>query len=341
MKNLFLNRIMAGGVAFTLMLATAISFTSCDKEPSTPVIKLTQNPIEVASAKGDYAVEYTISNPVVGGRLDADTECEWIDNVETTFEKVKFSVEANYNEKSRSSEITLFYDGAAKVVLVVNQAGATNELNGHAFVDLGLSVKWATCNIGATDQGDPGNYFMWGDLVDRKQSNYALAEYPYVTVTEVQDKDKDGNPMFDEDTGDPIMTEVWNYIDIGSNISGDANYDVARKEWGATWRIPTAEEVQELIANCTFLWTNYKTASGFEITSKINGMKIFMPAVGYYMGTGQCSYFGSNGSYWTASAFSDDGKPGAAYYILMTSGRGFRLDYTSYHSAHPIRPVTE
>lgn len=324
---------------FALMAGVA-SLTSCEKESAVPAIQVEQNPFEIASAAGEYSVEYTISNPVAGGRLDADTECEWISEVETTFEKVKFVAEANYDEKSRSGKITLFYDGAAKVVLTVVQAGAVNELNGHKFVDLGLSVKWAVCNIGAEEQGDAGNYYMWGDLVDRKSSGYSISSYPYVTKRMVQDVDKDGNPVFDEETGDPVMSEVWDFMDIGSNISGNATYDVARKEWGATWRIPTQEEVQELISNCTFLWTNYKSASGFEITSKINGAKIFMPAVGYYMGSSACSYYGSNGSYWTASAFVGEGV-GSAYYILMTSGRGFRLDYTSYHSAHPIRPVTE
>ena len=336
-----LNQILRSVIALVVVMALAVPFASCDKESSTPVIKLGHNPMDIPSTAGDYYIEYTIANPVVGGRLDAETECEWINEVDATYEKIKFEVEANYEETRRSGEIELFYDGAAKVILTINQAGAVNELNGHKFVDLGLSVKWATCNIGAADQGESGNYYMWGDLVDRKSENYSADNYPYITKTMVQDKDKDGNPVFDEETGEPVMSEVWNYTDIGSNISGNTQYDVARKEWGSTWRIPTQEEVQELIANCTFVWTNYKTATGFEITSKINGMKIFMPAVGYYMGTGQCSYFGSNGSYWTASAFSDDGDPGAAYYILMTSGRGFRLDYTSYHSAHPIRPVTE
>lgn len=322
-------------------LATTLSFFACEGEGnSTPVIKLEQNSIEVAAAGGDYNVEYTIVNPLVGGRLDADTECEWIEELDVNYEKVKFSVAANFSEKSRSCEIELFYDGAAKVILTVNQVGAVNELNGHKFVDLGLSVKWATCNVGAADQGDAGNYYMWADLVDRKADGYTTVNYPYITKSMVQDTDKDGNPVFDEETGEPVMSEVWNYVNIGDNISGNETYDVARKEWGATWRIPTQEDVQELIANCTFLWTNYKTASGFEITSKINGAKIFMPAAGFYMNNSSCSYYGSNGSYWTASAFTGE-RTGSAYYILMTSGRGFRLDYTSYHSAHPIRPVTE
>lgn len=337
MKSL-INRV----VAMVAVMATALSFYACQggDDTSTPVIKLEQNTIEVPAAAGNHSVEYTILNPVVGGRLDADTDCEWIEELDVNFEKVKFSVAANFDEQARTAEIELFYDGAQKVILTVNQLGAVNELNGHKFVDLGLSVKWASCNVGANDPGEAGNYYMWADLVDRKADGYTTVNYPYITKSMVQDKDKDGNLMFDEETGDPIMSEVWNYVDLGTSISGNEAYDVARKEWGATWRIPTQEDVQELIANCTFVWTNYKSISGFEITSKINGGKIFMPAAGFYMNSASCSYFGSNGSYWTASAFVGE-RVGDAYYILMTSGRGFRLDYTSYHSAHPIRPVTE
>ncbi len=331
---------MRRGIALLAALAVAFPFVSCEKSDDAPSIKLAQNPVEIVSQGGKFAVEYTIKNPIVGGRLDADTDCEWIDELDVTYVKVKFTVAANFAEKAREAEIELFYDGAAKVVLKVKQAGAVVELGGHKFADLGLSVKWATCNLGAEDIGDPGDYYMWGDLVNRKNENYVADNYPYLIKDYVQAKDEDGNLMFDEKTGEPVMTEVWSYTDIGSNISG-TQYDVVRKEWGSSWRLPTQEEVQELIANCTFVWTNYKTSNGFEITSKINGEKIFMPAAGYYMGTGSCSYYGSNGSYWTASAFSDDGKPGSAYYILMTSGRGFRLDYTAYHSAHTIRPVTE
>ena len=76
-----LNQILKNAIALIAMLALAIPFTSCDKGSDVPVIKLEQNPVEVTSSAGDYAVEYTISNPVAGGRLDADTECEWIEEL--------------------------------------------------------------------------------------------------------------------------------------------------------------------------------------------------------------------------------------------------------------------
>ncbi|MBQ7343047.1 MAG: BACON domain-containing protein [Alistipes sp.] len=334
-----MTKFLRAGVALIVMLSATIALSSCEKEPSAPVIKVAQNTVDILSVAGEHSVEYTIQNPVVGGRLDAVTDCAWITEVDATYEKVKFEVEANYDEKGRSGEIELFYDGAAKVVLTINQAGAVSELNGHKFVDLGLSVKWATCNMGATEKGEAGDYYMWADLVNRKSEDYSTDNYPYFSVQQVQGKDKNGELMFDED-GNPVMTDIWVYEDIGADISGNVQYDIARKEWGSTWRLPTQEEVQELIANCTFVWTRYKSINGMEITSKINGMKMFMPAVGFYLGSGVCDYYDRNGSYWTASAYTGE-SVGYAHYMIMTSGKGFRLDYTAYIKAMPIRPVTE
>ena len=324
-------------------LATTLSFVACEGEDATPVIKLEQNPVEVASVGGDCAVEYTIVNPVVGGRLDADTDCDWIQELDVNFEKVKFTVATNFLEKARSCEIELFYDGAAKVVLTVKQAGAVNELNGHKFVDLGLSVKWATCNVGAAEFSESGNYYMWGDVVDRKDEGYMPSSYPYIVKTYVPEKDKDGNPVIDETTGEPVMTEVWSYVDIGANISGNPQYDVARKEWGATWRIPTSEEVQELLANCVSAQTRYKTVNGVKFTSKINGAEIFIPSAGYYLGGNSIMGANTTGCYWTATNTMIESGMDAntAYYLMLSSSGNNLLRKTNYHSAHPIRPVTE
>lgn len=86
---------------------------------------------------------------------------------------------------------------------------------GHDYVDLGLSVKWATCNIGASDPTDFGDYYSWGE-------------------TKVKD-----------DYSDDGMQN------IGSNISG-TKYDVARAKWGGKWRMPTLAEWKELMMMCTW-----------------------------------------------------------------------------------------
>ena len=82
----------------------------------------------------------------------------------------------------------------------------------HDFVDLGLSVYWATCNVGAETPAEYGDYFAWGETSPKQ--NYTMVTYTY--------------------EGD---------LD---NISG-TRYDAARVNWGGGWRMPTKEEMEELV----------------------------------------------------------------------------------------------
>ncbi len=121
----------------------------------------------------------------------------------------------------------------------------TGEHNGHEWVDLGLSVKWATCNLGASKPHGRGKYFAWGETKPRSKRN----ERPGATYREGLE-----------------------------NISGNPQYDAARANWGGTWRIPTSEEWQELIDNCTWEGTMQGRRKGCKITGP-NGNHIFLPLV--------------------------------------------------------------
>ena len=124
---------------------------------------------------------------------------------------------------------------------VLKKAPQLNTINGHEYVDLGLSVKWATCNIGASKPEDCGDYFAWGE--DETKPKY----YPSNNTTE--------NSYF-------------------------KFRDAARKKWSGTWRMPTANEFQELIDNCEWTWTTQGVLDGYKVTSKKNGNSIFLPAAG-------------------------------------------------------------
>ena len=124
----------------------------------------------------------------------------------------------------------------------------TGENNGYGYVDLGLSVMWATCNVGASSPGDYGDYFAWGETATK--SSY------------IDGKSKT--------YGKPI-----------SDISGKPQYDAATANWGSSWRIPTKVEFQELVDNCTWTWSTQSGKVGFIITSKKNDNKIFLPAAGF------------------------------------------------------------
>lgn len=163
-------------------------------------------------------------------------------------------------------------------------------LNGHEYVDLGLSVKWATCNIGATSIVQHGNLYAWGEI-DTK-SKYSKETYRYLQIEKVQKN---------------LVYFLFKHI--GDNISGDNRYDVAQSSWGSHWRLPSADEVKELIDNCTYKWGTLNGVTGALFTSKKNGNSIFFPAGGeelYGKGTGnEVSSLlhggGDFGSYWTGT----------------------------------------
>lgn len=124
--------------------------------------------------------------------------------------------------------------------LILN-LNAQKKINGHEYVDLGLSVKWATCNVGATYPHQSGDRFKWGETTP---SDYLS---PSKTTGKVMD-----------------------------NISGNPNYDAARAKWGGSWRMPTVEEFEELFKKCFVKWTTQNGVEGCLITAR-NGNSIFLP----------------------------------------------------------------
>lgn len=148
----------------------------------------------------------------------------------------------------------------------------------NGAVDLGLSVKWAAYNIGATAPEEYGNYYAWGELETKIE--YTKDNYKYNT------QDADG---FYE-----------NYLPGGlSDITG-SKYDAASVNWQNGWRIPTKLEVAEIFDKATVVWTNYKNIDGVRIIGP-NGNSIFLPSSGY------CDEYGKHnkntyGYYWTSIA---------------------------------------
>ncbi len=147
-----------------------------------------------------------------------------------------------------------------------NPAGVSGYVNGFAYVDLGLSVKWASCNVGAYAPDDYGNYYAWGETVVK-------AEYT-----------RENSVTFN--------------VDIDS-IGGDSAYDVATVRYGAPWRLPTIEEAEELIANCDYAWESINGIVGARFTSRLNGNSIFLPGSGYCINISL--YELGRGVYWTST----------------------------------------
>ncbi len=178
------------------------------------------------------------------------------------------------------------------------------KINGHEYVDLGLSVKWATCNIGASSPNDYGDYFAWGEK-DIK-SKYS-----------------------------PSNSKTYGAA-ISANIAGHVSNDVARIKWGRRWRLPTSAELQELVDKCTWNWTSVNGHNGYRIVGP-NGQSVFLPAAGWYNGT-SLYHVGEQGSYWSATPVETNTQQAVGLYF--TNGQRC-LSWVYRHRGRLVRPVSD
>lgn len=131
------------------------------------------------------------------------------------------------------------------------------------FVDLGLSVKWATCNMGAVSPEDYGTFFNWGDTEELTKG----VSKPYKWYDALEGKYTKYN-----------LYESQGSVDMLYRL--EAEDDIATVGGSAEWRIPTDDEFQELLEQCSWEWTDSLGIEGYLVTSKINGNSIFLPAAG-------------------------------------------------------------
>lgn len=187
--------------------------------------------------------------------------------------------------------------------------------NNYGYVDLGLSVMWATCNVGANKPEDYGGYFAWGETTTK--SSY------------------DWENCFDclDDNGNS-----WSIYKNGgkTKIEPNSGHDIARENWGGTWRMPTEKELNELENKCTWKWTSKSGYEGYEIIGP-NGNSIFLPAAGYRDDEGSGGV-GEYGDYWSstlASGYSDYAF--RLYFYSSSHGTGNR----DRRCGLSVRPVSD
>lgn len=166
--------------------------------------------------------------------------------------------------------------------------------NGYEYVDLGLSVKWATCNIGASKPEEYGDYYAWGET--ETKSTCSWANYIFRASGDSPDNIKLNKYSTDRTYGINDTRAILEPED-----------DAAHVKWGGKWRIPTEKERDELYNNCTWTWTTVNGVNGYRITSKKPGFtdrSIFLPAAGFIDADG-LSYQGTFGAYWSSTLVTD------------------------------------
>lgn len=169
-----------------------------------------------------------------------------------------------------------------------------NNINIPEYVDLGLSVKWATYNVGATKPEDYGDIFAWGEIIPKKM--YYPYNYKHLETGNVFKRDKLLKYNNDKATG---------VVDNKTEL--ESNDDAAFVSWGQHWRMPTEKEIDELIDNCNWVWTILNGVYGCKVISNVPGYKekyIFLPATGWCRKSDHhCA--GEGGYYWSSSLYYD------------------------------------
>ena len=157
------------------------------------------------------------------------------------------------------------------------------------YTDLGLSVLWAKCNVGASVETETGDYFSWGEIngYNSGKTDFSTSEYLL--------RSKYGDGQY----------SALERID-----------DVAYAVLGGQSRVPTSTEWEELIKNCNWEWKG----NGYLVTSKMDGYtdkSIFFPATSFRSNTGLINELANVGFYWTSSSFSN--MTGYARYAHLAS----------------------
>lgn len=199
--------------------------------------------------------------------------------------------------------------------------------NGHEYVDLGLSVKWATCNVGASRPGDYGNYFAWGETSPKRSYDWQNLKY-------CTEGDSYANVKFSKYVAESEYGPVDNKIHL------ELNDDAARQNWGDGWRMPTINELQELLDNCIWIWTTMNGKYGYKVLSRLNNNTIFLPAAGWRGGTslyqnGRHGY----GFYWSSSLSEIESR--SAGVLLSTFSVNPITNIKNRCTGLPVRPVLQ
>ena len=174
----------------------------------------------------------------------------------------------------------------------------------YEYVDLGLSVKWAKCNVGAEKETDAGLYFAWGETTGYTASQvgtdkqFSLSDYKYWNSS---------------------SSNLTKYYQSDGKTVLESTDDAAAQIMGGDWRMPTETEIQELLSNTNKEWTQVNGVNGYKFTSNKEGYQnnsIFIPAAGYCT-NGSVGIVGYGGLVWSSSLDASD--PEYAWYLGFSS----------------------
>ena len=301
-----------------------------------PSIVLTPNSIEVDYTGGTFSFGYSVTNPRQDVPLEISSQTEWITIVNTSGNTVNYRIVANSGFRSRDGRINLKYGSYTSASYNVTQGGSPLP---EGAVDLGLSVLWASCNLGASSPEKQGADFAWGETEGKIRYTGISATYCWSTY-----KWCNGNKnTLSKYNTNSIYGAVDNIsvLQRGEN-PGETIDDAARAILGADWRMPTWTEFTELQNNCYKESTTINGVYGLKFTSMKSGFSdkwIFLPASFGRYDSSHLDYF-EVGEYWSSSLNID--YPYGAYILFFSTGKFYSSEYGSDRSIpRSVRPVLE
>lgn len=232
--------------------------------------------------------------------------------------------DVNYDGKVTISDVTCLIDyllsgnWSDEPVVPPNDSLPDNP----EWVDLGLpsGTLWATRNIGANSPEDYGDYFAWGEIEPKEIYNWSTYKWCSGSVVTLKKYCTQGN-----------------YGTVDNKTELDPEDDAAYVNWGSSWRMPSADQQQELCDKCTWQWVTKNGVNGCLVIGP-NGKTLFLPAAGWRYDNA-LNRVGSSGDYWSRTLGS--GLSNGAYRLIFRTGNIFRIgfDLGSRTDGFPVRAV--
>lgn len=222
--------------------------------------------------------------------------------------------------------VTAIAEGTANITAAAGEKSAICEVKVYpiyGYVDLGLSVLWATCNVGASQPEERGNYYAWGEIEPKE--DYSWTSYKWCNGGLYYNLIKyNTTPEYGYEPDNLVVLE--------------SEDDIATITRGPKWRTPTSDEFDELCRHCSWHFSSLNGVSGYQVYSTATGNSIFIPAIGHYMGTSLIND-GVYAYYWSSSL--DSSKPSHALVLLFYDYYWVSLTQYDRYRGMPIRPVMD
>ena len=320
-----------GNIRISYGSYATVNYTVVQKYTAASIV-FTPSSVDFDYNGGTGSFSFEILNPRESISCTATSQVDWITDVLVGESTVSFKITENNSWAKRTESIEIKYGDLPSNVFNITQNG-NPELIPDGTVDLGLSVLWASCNLGesglVSSPEEYGAYYAWGET--ETKDNYSWSTYKFGNSS---------SGPFSKYNTKSLYGTVDNKTVLETGPNGD---DVASKKLGGKWRMPTDEEWTALRTNCTWTWTsNYNNTgiAGRIVKSNVSGhtdKSIFLPAAGYRNVTGLYNA-GSRGYYWSSSLYTVS--PYYAWDVYFNSDNVGGYNNYRYNGLS-VRPVSE